>query len=76
MTIDMADISSRIPSDIRVITVHGSDDSTIPVKDAQEFAKLLPGNNLVVIEGADHNYTVQEHADQLVNVLADFFTES
>ena len=74
MTIDMAEICSQISPDIRILNVHGSHDATIPVEDARSFAKNIPDSRLVIIEGADHNYTNKEHAAQLVQLISDFFS--
>ena len=54
----------------RFLTVHGSADTTIPVDDAYEFAKLIPNHKLHVIEGANHNYTA--HHKEVADAVVDF----
>lgn len=76
MTLDMTEVCGKIPSHVRVITVHGHEDETIPVRDAHSFAELLPGKQLKVVSGADHNFSQKEHTDQLIAVLLEFFTAS
>ena len=58
----------------RVFTVHGSADSVIPVKDAFEFAKIIPNHKLHIIEGADHSYT--NHQDELASVVVNLIKET
>lgn len=76
MTIDMAEICSRISPELKILTIHGKEDETIPVADAQSFADRLPGGHICVIDGADHNYSKPEHAEKLIELLVDFFTKS
>lgn len=58
----------------RVLTVHGDMDTTIPVGDAREFAKILPNHKLHIIEGADHVYT--DHHAELVSIVVNFMKET
>ena len=71
---DMAAVCAKIPPQMAVLTIHGTEDATIPVQDAHSFAKLLPGNRLVAMEGADHNYTKAEHSSRLIELVVDFLT--
>ncbi|CAN0556870.1 unnamed protein product, partial [Ectocarpus sp. 8 AP-2014] len=43
----------------KVLTIHGTEDETIPVADAYEFDKVLPNNELVVVEGATHRFATE-----------------
>ncbi|XLR66884.1 hypothetical protein S83_017556 [Arachis hypogaea] len=58
----------------RVLTVHGSSDTVIPVQDALEFAKIIPNHKLHIIEGANHLYT--NHQDELTSVVVNFIKEN
>lgn len=58
----------------RVLTVHGSSDTVIPVEDAHEFANIIPNHRLHIIEGADHSYT--NHQDELTSVVVNFIKET
>ena len=49
-----------------MLTVHGSDDETIPVADAHRYAERLAGARLLVVDGADHNYRTPGAADTLI----------
>ena len=80
----LQDVQERINTDMeanckaikqsRVLTIHGSDDKTISVENAEEFSKWLPDNMLHVIKGADHNFQRQEHTDELINTAVKFIT--
>ncbi|XP_074331422.1 uncharacterized protein LOC141668433 isoform X1 [Apium graveolens] len=74
LTIDMRAVSQEIQENCRVLTVHGSKDKVIPVKDAMEFGKYIANHRLFVIEEADHEYT--SHQDELASVVLDFVTKS
>ena len=82
----LQDVQERLSTDMeanckaitqsRVLTIHGIDDKTISVDNAQEFSKWLPGNRLHVIKGADHNFRQQQHTDELINAAVEFITSS
>ena len=74
MTIDMAEVCSRINPQTTVLTVHGDEDATIPIADAYSFSERLPGKKLIVIKGGNHNFSEKEHSDQLFQILVGFFT--
>lgn len=57
----------------RVLTVHGSMDQIVPVKDALEFDKIITNHVLRIIQGADHEYT--SHQNELVKVVLDFIRD-
>lgn len=54
----------------RVLTVHGTLDEMVPVKDATEFAKHIPNHNLRIVEGADHEFT--KHQSELCSIVLCF----
>jgi pimeloyl-ACP methyl ester carboxylesterase len=56
---------------VHVLTVHGMGDPVIPSRDAELFHRALPGSELVLIEGADHNFTGREHRQRLVEVAVE-----
>ncbi|RYR30144.1 hypothetical protein Ahy_B01g054972 isoform D [Arachis hypogaea] len=71
---NMHEACLNIDKDCRVLTVHGSSDTVIPVQDALEFAKIIPIHKLHIIEGADHPYT--KHQDELTSVVVNFIKEN
>jgi uncharacterized protein len=60
LQLDMGRVARSIPASVRVLTVHGADDQTIPVADAHEFDKLVSNHVLAVIPGASHNFSGKE----------------
>jgi uncharacterized protein len=60
LQLDMGRVARSIPASVRVLTVHGADDQTIPVADAHEFDKLVSNHVLAVIPGASHNFSGNE----------------
>ncbi|KAJ1433398.1 Serine aminopeptidase, S33 [Sesbania bispinosa] len=71
---NMHEACLQIDKECRVLTVHGSSDTVIPVEDAFEFAKIIPNHRLHIIEGADHSYT--NHQDELASVVVNFIKET
>lgn len=67
---DVGAICLSIDKSCRVLTVHGSRDELVPVKDAVDFDKLIRNNKLHIIRGADHEYT--EHQVELASVVVNF----
>jgi alpha/beta superfamily hydrolase len=61
-------------SSAAVLTIHGSKDETVDVSNAQEFANtiILAKHELLIIEGADHNYNGLRHMQTLVDAIAKF----
>lgn len=82
---DMAELCARIPDDeTRLVFVHGDADATVPPSAAGLFAEAvsesrrrrrgdssssLPPPRVVMIEGADHNFTQRAKADELIDVI-------
>lgn len=55
MTLDMEPHSRAIKRS-RLLTIHGSADTTIPVEDAHSFHERIANSELCIVDGADHNY--------------------
>ena len=72
LAIDNIAIASGIKY-VRVLTVHGSEDTATPVQDAYSLHKHLPADSkLCIIQGADHCFT--QHASEMVAAVTDFLT--
>jgi pimeloyl-ACP methyl ester carboxylesterase len=57
---DMSVMNTIDPTRVRVLTIHGSADQTIPVEDAYSYGRLLgsePAHRLVIIEDGGHKFT-------------------
>lgn len=74
LTTGMRAACRGIQENCRVLTVHGSKDEFVPVKDAMEFGKYIANHRIFVIELADHEYTSRQ--DELSSVVLDFVAES
>lgn len=74
VAVDMAAACAAIAAARRVtvLTIHGAGDRTILPKDALLFAAALPGSELRVIEGADHNFAGEEAGKELVAAAVEF----
>lgn len=55
-----------------VLTIHGSSDEVVDVSNAQEFAKTIVKHEVLIIEGADHNYNGLRHMQTMVGAVAKF----
>ncbi|CAL9223633.1 unnamed protein product [Arabidopsis halleri] len=67
---DMHEACLKIDKECKVLTVHGSDDTVVPVEDAKEFATVIPNHKLEIVEGANHGYT--KHQKELVSIVVEF----
>lgn len=56
LRLDMGDVASAIPSSIAVLTIHGEQDTTIPVGDAFEFDARIANHTLRVLPAACHKF--------------------
>ncbi|CAM9647621.1 unnamed protein product [Ectocarpus fasciculatus] len=60
----------------KVLTIHGTEDETIPVADAYEFDKVLANNELVVVEGATHRFATEPEQLQVMKALNRYLEEA
>ncbi|VVB14261.1 unnamed protein product [Arabis nemorensis] len=67
---DMHQACLKIDKECRVLTVHGTEDKTVPVEDAKEFAKIIPNHKLEIVEGAGHSFS--EHQALLISIVMKF----
>ncbi|KMT17938.1 hypothetical protein BVRB_2g034590 isoform C [Beta vulgaris subsp. vulgaris] len=70
LSTDVPSACHLISEDCRVLTIHGSMDQIVPVKDALEFDEVIANHTLRIIDGADHEFTL--HQNELVQVALDF----
>lgn len=54
----------------KVLTIHGTEDETIPVADAHEFDEVLLNNELVVVEGGTHRFATEPEQSKVMEALA------
>jgi len=56
----------------RVLTIHGTKDTVIPVEDGKSIAQLIDQHELYLIEEADHNFTQDPHLEALAKRVSQF----
>ena len=72
LTLDM-DCVRRITA--RVLTVHGTADTTIPVADAHRYAELIPHHTLRTLDDADHNYTTSHARLLMITTVCEWLSK-
>ena len=70
LSTDMQTACLSVDKNFQVLTVHGSQDETVPFQDAVEFSKLIINHKLHIIQGADHRYL--SHQVDLAKTLLKF----
>ncbi|KAI8611095.1 Alpha/Beta hydrolase protein [Chytriomyces sp. MP71] len=70
---EIATIQETFQSQIQTITIHGTLDETVPVEDADSFARVLPRHALVLVDGGNHNFTHSSHAAFAVDTVVSWF---
>lgn len=70
LAVDMAAAAREVSSE--VLTIHGSADKTIPVGDAYKFDEVIRRHSLFVVDGADHNFRSQEHAQRMIDKVVEY----
>jgi dipeptidyl aminopeptidase/acylaminoacyl peptidase len=59
--------------DIPVLIVHGTDDKSVPLEESKELIKHLKSHKLIILEGADHNYTNPDDFNKVMEETRNFF---
>ena len=68
---DLAAVCASIKK-TKIHIIHGDQDPTIPVADAHEFHKRLPGSTLDIIAGGSHSFrTAEEGQDRMLASVAE-----
>ncbi len=57
---------------IPTMIVHGNKDEQVPYSQSQKLVKNLSNGVLVTIDGADHRYTTESHASQMLATITNF----
>ena len=65
--------ASRIDVPVRI--VHGTADSSVPIRHARDLLKVLKKGSMFEIDGADHWYAEGDEWDQMANNLVSFMQE-
>ena len=72
MSMDMHKVCSKVDQGIGILILHGTEDETIPVEDANSLAAELPKSKLKIIEGGNHSFTEETHAKQVIGYAVEF----
>lgn len=75
VTLDMAPYCAAIKNS-KVLTIHGTADSTIPVQDGQQIADRIAGSEIVVVQDADHNFRTGSTAQTMIDAVVRFIKDS
>jgi pimeloyl-ACP methyl ester carboxylesterase len=76
LNLDMAAAAASIKHS-KVLTIHGTADSVIPIDDGRQMAASIAGSRLVEVEGADHNFRASDDVlQQLVSAVLGFLQDS
>lgn len=73
LSLDM-DAVRRITA--RVLTVHGVDDTAIPVEDAHSLAELIAHHTLRTLDDADHNYTTEQARLLMITTVSEWLSKA
>lgn len=65
--------ASRIDVPVRI--VHGTADSSVPIRHARDLLKVLQKGSMLEIEGADHWYAEGNEWEQMANNIVAFMSE-
>eukprot|EP00250_Pteridium_aquilinum_P018150 c23969_g3_i1 orf=154-930(+) len=67
---DLRKAAQAIPKDIRVLSVHGSEDEAVSVDNAYECDKIIANHTLRIVDGADHMYS--QHMKDFEEIVKKF----
>lgn len=57
---------------IPTLIVHGDKDNDVPYSQSQKLISILPNAKLYTVKGADHRYTGEGQADEMLKAFYDF----
>lgn len=61
---------------VPTLVVHGNQDEEVPYTQSQKLIQCLPNSKLITIDGADHRYTTESHAQQMLEAITNFVVEN
>ena len=68
---DTSCIISKIKT-CKVLTIHGDNDTTVPIDNAKNAHDLIVNHTLKIIHGANHNFNGLLYMDEIVTTIANF----
>ena len=76
LAVDMAQEAQAIPASVHVLTIHGSEDATIPVESAHKYAQLIATHDLHIVEGADHCFRGHAAQQEMISTATKFICQA
>ena len=73
---NMADTCARIPEVVRMLFVHGGQDVSVPVHNAQQYATSLPHSQVRILDKAGHNFDRDKDRQWLLSNICSFIMET
>ena len=61
---------------ISTLIFHGDKDESVDFNDSIKLSKYIKNSKLIILEGADHNYTNPKDFDKVINTTASFLAEN
>lgn len=68
-------LASGVLRNAKVLTIHGEEDETIPVADAQEFDRHVAQHELVIVEGAGHSFLRDPERAAVIEALGRYLED-
>lgn len=65
--------ASNIKAPVRI--VHGTADSSVPIRHARDLLRVLPNGSMFELDGADHWYAEGDEWERMANNIVDFLAE-
>ncbi|KAL4420728.1 hypothetical protein ABPG75_010384 [Micractinium tetrahymenae] len=72
VNLDTEGMARSVPPSVRMLCLHGTADKTIPWQESEACAALVPSSQLVLVEGADHNFTSPEAGRKMARWVVEF----
>lgn len=72
LSTDMAQVCAQIAPGIRMLFLHGGRDTSVPVRNAQQYAAVLPQSQLEILDEAGHLFDANEHRQTLLSTVCSF----
>ena len=69
---NMTEACAKVGPRTLVLTVHGTEDESVPVSNAGLYHNALAGSRLELLQGADHCFTDPEQRRKLLGFVVGF----
>ena len=69
---NMTEACAKITPRTAFLIVHGDQDQSVPVSNAGQYHKAVPGSQLEIVQDADHNFRHAQHRQLLIDKVIEF----